>query len=393
MIHIIKVKYLVGMIKHFAKFILKKQDKNLALYKYHVIITLIKRCGMPELRKDPIIGRWVIVATERAKRPSDFSYREEERTQTTPQKCPFCEGNESLTPPEIYALRKKGTQPNTPGWEIRVIPSIAPFLNIKGDLDRHGKGMYDLTNGIGTHEILIATPYHNSSVFIKNAPQIEKLTDTVIKRMRELKKDLRLKYVLIFKNHGRVAGGSNIQHQHLQLIATPATPKRVKEELIGAKHYFEYKDRCIFCDMLMQELDQKERVILDTGGFVSISPYCSRFPFETWILPKRHSCDFETMTKKEIKGYSKIFQLTMTKLAKTLGDFPYNIILHTAPFRRRKKKGYWETIEQDYHWHIEIMPRLTQVAGFEWGSGFYINPTPPEEACKYLKEANTNVTT
>ncbi|NQU95161.1 MAG: galactose-1-phosphate uridylyltransferase [Candidatus Omnitrophica bacterium] len=347
---------------------------------------------MPELRRDPIIGRWVIIATERAKRPTDFSFTKKEDASPPSEKCPFCEGNESLTPPEIYALRKKGTKPNKPGWEIRVVPSISPFLKTEGDLDRHGKGMYDLMNGIGAHEVIIATPHHDSKPFIKGLSQIEKLSGVIIRRMQELKKDQRLKYVLIFKNQGKIAGGSKLGHQHLQLIATPVTPKRVKEELVGSKRYFDYKDRCVFCDMLRQELDDQKRIVLDLGGFVAVNPYCSRFPFETWILPKRHSCDFDSMTKKEIKGYSEIFQLTLKKLVKTLGDFPYNIVLHTAPLRRRKKKGYWETIEADYHWHIEIMPRLTQVAGFEWGSGFYINPVPPEDACKYLKEAN-NVAT
>jgi len=346
---------------------------------------------MPELRRDPIIGRWVIIATERAKRPSDFSFAEEpgaKKDKKPSSKCPFCEGNESMTLPEIYALRNKTSKPNTPGWEIRVIPSISPFLDIKGDLDRHGKGMYDLMNGIGTHEIIIPTPKHDEGTFIADLPQLEKLTRVIIKRMQELKKDTRFKYALLFKNHGRPAGGGKTKHQHTQLIATPVTPKRVKEELVGAKSYFDYKDRCIFCDMIRQELSDKKRVFLEVDDFLAINPYCSRFPFETWILPKKHSCDFDTMNESDIKSYSKIFQLTLKKLTNTLGDFPYNIILHTAPFRRRKKKGYWETIEEDYHWHVEIMPRLTQVAGFEWGSGFYINSVPPEDACKYLKETN-----
>jgi UDPglucose--hexose-1-phosphate uridylyltransferase len=345
---------------------------------------------MPELRKDPIIGRWVIVATERAKRPSDFLISaSDSKKKPSPQgaKCPFCEGNESLTPPEIFALREKlGPMADKPGWSIRVIPSISPFLKGAGDLDRHGDGMYDLMNGIGAHEILIATPEHNTDTFIKEASQLEKLITVAIKRMQELKKDGRLKYVLLFKNHGKVAGGGVLRHHHLQLIATPATPKRVKEELVGSKHYFEYKDRCVFCDMLRQELEEKKRVMLESDGFVSINPYCSRFPFETWIMPKRHSCDFDTMDKGEIENFSRAFKMTMEKLEKTLGDFPYNIILHTAPFRRGKQKGYWETIKSDYHWHLEIMPRLTQVAGFEWGSGFYINPMPPESACRYLQQ-------
>ena len=347
---------------------------------------------MPELRKDPIIGRWVIVATERSKRPSDLT-----RGSLTDQgiglsakpikKCPFCEGNEAFTPPEVYALRKEGTGANKPGWDIRVIPSISPFLRMEGELDRHGAGMYDLMNGIGAHEIIVATPKHEAGTFLNDVSQIEKLTGVIIKRMRELSKDTRLKYVLIFKNHGKVAGGSNFRHEHVQLIATPATPKRVKEELTGSKRYFDYKDRCVFCDMLRQELDRDERVVAEQDGFIAINPYCSRFPFETWILPKKHSCDFHKMTKDDIKGFSGIFHTTIKKLTGTLGDFPYNIVLHTAPFRSRKEKGYWETIEQDFHWHLEIMPRLTQVAGFEWGSGFYINPTKPEDACKYLKGA------
>ncbi len=346
---------------------------------------------MPELRKDPILGRWVIIATERLKRPFDYSFAKEKEPPASIAGCPFCEGNEALTSREIYALRKKGTKPNTPGWQVRVVPSVSPFLSEKGDLDRHGKGVYDLMNGIGAHEIVIATPRHDAGPFIRDISQIERFTEVIIKRMREIKKDQRLKYVLLFKNHGTSAGGSTIRHQHFQLIATPVTPKRVKEELVGAKCYFDYKDRCIFCDMIRQELVEKQRVCLRLDGFVAINPYCSRFPFETWILPMKHSCDFDRMSKEEIKNFAKILHLTLGKLARTLGDFPYNMILHTAPFRRRKKKGYWETIEGDYHWHVEIMPRLTQVAGFEWGSGFYINPTTPEDACRYLKEAN-NVT-
>ncbi|MFH1593085.1 MAG: DUF4931 domain-containing protein [Candidatus Omnitrophota bacterium] len=345
---------------------------------------------MAELRKDPIIGRWVIIATERAKRPSDFVFEDSKSASPKAGKCPFCEGNESLTPPEIFALRKKPRSANKPGWSVRVVPSISPFLKKDGDPDRHGNGMYDILNGIGVHEVVIATPQHNYNIFLEDPAQIERLTGVIIKRIKELKKDTRLKYVLLFKNHGIVAGGSRIKHQHLQLIATPITPKRVKEKLVGAKRYFEYKDRCIFCDMIKQELDKADRVVADVDDFVAINPYCSRFPFETWILPKKHSCDFDSMTKKAIRSYSEIFGLTMKMLAGTLGDFPYNIVLHTAPFRRRKKKGYWDTIAEDYHWHMEIMPRLTQVAGFEWGSGFYINPMPPEEACRYLKEHNSS---
>jgi len=169
------------------------------------------------------------------------------------------------------------------------------------------------------------------------------------------------------------------------LIATPVNPKRVKEELTGARKYFEYKDRCVFCDIVKQELKQKERVIVDIDGLVAISPFASRFPFEVWILPKKHSCNFYDIKPEQRRDLAGIIKRVMLKLKVALNDPPYNYVLHTAPFRR-PKGGYWKTIDADYHWHIEIMPRLTHVAGFEWGTGFYLNPTSPEDAAKILRE-------
>ena len=240
-------------------------------------------------------------------------------------------------------------------------------------------------NGIGAHEVIIMTPKHTSSVETVKEMQVEKVVEILIKRIAQLREDKRLKYVLVFANHGKVAGGGNLGHLHMQLIATPVTPKRVKEELTGAKRYYDYKERCIFCDMIKQELREDKRVICETDGFVAINPFCSRFPFETWILPREHSCDFDRSSHASAKGLGVLYRDIFGRMAKLLGNFPFNVILHTAPFRRRQKKGYWDTIEQDFHWHIEIMPRLTQVAGFEWGSGFYINSMPPEAACRALK--------
>jgi len=337
---------------------------------------------MPELRKDPVIGRWVIIATERAKRPKDFKVEKEE---TPEEACPFCKGNEDQTPPEIFAIRKSQTKPNQPGWDVRVVPSITPLLSSKKTLGRRGKGMYDLMNAIGAHEIVIETPEHIANIADLEEDQIVKVIDCYVERFLQLGKDERFKYVLMFKNYGRPAGGGHLKHSRSQLIATPVNPKRVKEELAGARRYFEYKERCVFCDIVKQELKQKERVIVDIDGLVAISPFASRFPFEIWILPKEHSCDFFSIKPEHRRDLAGIIKRVMLKLKKILGDPPYNYILHTAPFRRRKA-GYWKTVEQDYHWHIEIMPRLTRVAGFEWGTGFYLNPTSPEEAAKILRE-------
>lgn len=339
---------------------------------------------MPQLRKDPIIGRWVIIATERAKRPGDFAVKPQK--EELPGECPFCEGHEHDTPPEIYAVRKPHTQPDKPGWDVRVVPSIGPLLRIEGDMNRHGVGLYDVMNGIGAHEIIIETPKHVTNTSQLSVGGVEKVLNTFIERIKDLQNDKRFKYVLIFKNYGWAAGGSRINHARSQLIATPVNPKRVKEELYGAGKYFGFKERCLFCDLIRQELKDGARIVDEVDGFVVLSPFAARFPFELWILPKQHSCDFYKLEKGQVAKLASALKITLGKLSKALNDPPYNYVIHTAPFRNVTKPGYWKTIDQDYHWHIEIMPRLTHVAGFEWGTGCYINPTPPEDAAKFLRE-------
>ena len=340
---------------------------------------------MPELRKDPIIGRWVIVATERAKRPDAFkgvqdAFKEEP--------CPFCEGKEADSLKEIYAIRSLDKKANSPGWEVRVVPNIKPMLRIEGNLDREAKGLYDLMNGIGAHEVIIETNKHIDNMADLSHERIAKVLDTYIHRIVDLEKDKRFKYVLVFKNHGLAAGAGRIKHSCSQVMATPVNPKRVKEELVGARRYYNYHERCIFCDMIEQEIQQKERLIEDIDGFIALAPFASRSPFEVWILPKKHNCDFENCDSESRQNLAKLLRCILLKMKRGLDDPPYNFIIHTAPFRRvtsGRKAHYWTTIEQDYHWHIEIMPRLTRVAGFEWGTGFYICPLPPEDAAKFLR--------
>ncbi|MFH1202683.1 MAG: galactose-1-phosphate uridylyltransferase [Candidatus Omnitrophota bacterium] len=337
---------------------------------------------MPELRKDPIIGRWVIIATERAKRPDQFGQMEAGPQEGT---CPFCEGHESETPPEIMAVRPARTRANGPGWEVRVVPSIKPLLRIEGGLDRRGEGLFDVMNGIGAHEVIIETPNHISNIADLSAEQINKVINCFKDRVFDLEKDKRFKYILLFKNYGWAAGAGRIKHARSQLIATPVTPRRVKEELEGSKRYFNYHERCVFCDLIRQELESKERLVLDIDGFVAVVPFACRYPFEVWILPKEHACDFQAIKPQMIADLSQVLKTVLLKLKKCVNDPPYNFILHTAPLRR-PKAGYWKTIDQDYHWHLEITPRLTRVAGFEWGTGFYICPTPPESAAKFMRE-------
>jgi UDPglucose--hexose-1-phosphate uridylyltransferase len=330
---------------------------------------------VPELRKDPIIGRWVIISTERGKRPSDFSGEPKRKTES--KLCPFCPGNESATPPEIIAIRPNSSEPNKPGWTLRVISNKYPALRIEGDLNREGMGLFDKMNGVGAHEVIIETPDHDKDLVDLDIKQVEALVWAYRERAMDLKKDPRFQYILIFKNQGEAAGAS-LEHSHSQLIATPIVPKRVMEELEGSIQYYQFKERCIFCDAIKQEIDDEERVVIQNDFFISLEPFAPRFPFETWILPKKHQASFEEIKKEEIPSLAAILLETLQRLAKALNNPPYNYILHTSPVDNN--------CTEEYHWHIEIMPKLTRVAGFEWGTGFYINPTTPEDAAAYLKE-------
>jgi len=330
---------------------------------------------MAELRKDPVIGRWVIISTERGKRPSDFTVEESVKIES--KACPFCEGNEVMTPPEILSYRKDGTGPNSPGWWIRVVPNKFPALRIEGELGKRGKGIYDVMNGVGAHEVIIETPEHIDDVFFLEQKVVEEVIWVYRDRMIDLMKDPRFEYVLIFKNKGRVAGAS-LDHSHSQVIATPVVPKRVEEEMEGSKKYFDFKGRCVFCDIINQEIESKERLLWEDENFISFCPFASRFPYEMGILPKRHYSDFRKINQTEVRSLAWMFKRCIESLNRILPNVPYNYIIHTSPSEQQDLDYY--------HWHLEIMPRITRIAGFEWGTGFYINYVPPEEAVKHLKQ-------
>ncbi len=339
---------------------------------------------MPELRLDPIQKRWVIIATERGRRPDDFPPNP---AVPAGDFCPFCEGNEGRTPPEITAIRN-GSGPNQPGWEIRVVPNRFPALRIEGGLDRKGIGAYDMMNGIGAHEVIIETPDHSQHLADAPLDHIHKLLQIYRERLVDLQRDERFKYILIFKNHGAAAGAS-LAHPHTQLIATPVTPLTLVQELNSAKEHYRGKERCLFCDLIHQELDAGQRIVSADDQFVVLAPFASRFPFELFITPRKHHHSFAEAGDGMLYTLAGVLKDALLRIKKCLKDPPYNFLIHTIPNVRAKHRhgSAWETIELDYHWHIEFIPRLTQVAGFEWGTGFYINPTAPEDAAKYLREA------
>ncbi|MDD5660385.1 MAG: galactose-1-phosphate uridylyltransferase, partial [Candidatus Omnitrophica bacterium] len=300
---------------------------------------------MGELRRDPVVGRWVIVDTEHPRKPADFEYE-----QYIPQGglCPFCYGNEFMTPPEISCFRDPGTGKNTPGWQVRVVANKFPALQIEGDLDRRGNGIYDMSNGVGAHEVLIESPYHNKDIPELLPQEIEGYIKMCCLRSGDLKRDDRFKYIMIFRNYGSAAGAS-LEHPHTQLVALPMVPKNALEQIHGARDYYNYRERCIFCDMIRQEIQDKERIILENKYFLSFCPFVSRFPFEIRIMPKQHSGYFCHMSEAEIQALAQILKDTLTKLKKVFDNLSYNYIIHSAPVNGEADIEY-------YHWHIEIMP-------------------------------------
>lgn len=330
---------------------------------------------MPELRKDPVVGRWVIISTERARRPSDF---ETESVHPHGAPCVFCPGNEERTPPEILALRPAGTRPNTPGWTLRVVPNKFPALRIEGDLEPSGEGPFDRMNGVGAHEVVIETADHMASLATLPVEHVTEVLLAFRDRVADLKKDARFEYVLAFKNHGEAAGAS-LEHPHSQLIATPIIPIMVVEELEGAARYYDRKERCVWCDIVRHERRAERRLIAEADGFVALAPFAPRFPFETWILPARHRSAFEESSVEELRALAGLLGDFLRRMNRVLRDPPFNFMLHTAPLK--------ESSLEHFHWHLEVIPKLTRVAGFEWGSGFSINPVPPEDAAAVLRES------
>jgi UDPglucose--hexose-1-phosphate uridylyltransferase len=342
---------------------------------------------MSILRKDPVSSGWVIIAEERGERPQDLKVSEEQKRDGP---CPFDEGNEAMTPREIVAYRKPGTAPNTPGWRVRTIPNKYAALHIEGELARQGEGIYDMMNGIGAHEVVIESPQHNNDMADYSQEKMAEILRMYRERATDLLRDVRFKYIQIFRNYGFAAGAS-LPHPHSQIIALPITPRWVKEELGCAQSYYELKERCLFCDIVNQELESKSRLVHADDAFISFEPFASKFPFETWIMPRRHQADFTRISDDEMNKLAVALPRTLHALKEVLSDPPYNFIVHSAPQLEPERPGV-ETLADDYHWHIEIYPRISKMAGFEWGTGFYINTVVPEKAAEYLRQALEDAT-
>ncbi|HDP70109.1 MAG TPA: galactose-1-phosphate uridylyltransferase [Actinobacteria bacterium] len=334
---------------------------------------------MSEIRRDPISNSWIILATERAKRSSDFAKTQREE-RTIKSKCPFCGKGEMTEPPGPFAVwpgEKVGEE--HPIWKTRVLPNKFPALSPKAELIQGSeRGLYHFLGGAGGHEVIVESPEHEDTFATMHFDQLVAIINTYTHRYKFWKLDPRVVYVLVFRNY-KGAAGASLSHPHSQVIATPIIPPRISEEMEQAKEDYDRNERCVFCDILKMEMGSAKRKVFENETMFAFCPYASRFPFEVCIAPKEHAGSIEDLSKSQASDLAETFSQVFRRLTKLLNDPAYNFSVHVAPLKTPDLIYY--------HWHIEILPRLTIAAGFEWGSGIYINVVSPEAAAKELKEA------
>lgn len=329
---------------------------------------------MSELRRDPLLRRWTIIAPERR---GDLIGRRLERPAAQPESpCPFCPGNEYLNPKEIHVVRAEQTPQNPQGWAVRVTPDRRPLLRIEGPVERRGVGPFDLMSATGAHELVTDTPDHAAHWADFDALQMQHLFGTYIARYNDLRNDRRFRHAVIMKNYG--APWSRYSHQHSHIVAMPFIPRRIGDEFSGATEYYQLKERCVFCDAIQEEVRRSERVIVVNDEFIAIAPFASGFPFETWILPQRHQADFGETSSRLLPALAAIFQEMMVKLRTTLHDPHFSLALHSAPLDGTHRDAF--------HWHWELIPHLSGEIGMEWATGVHFNPIAPEDAATCLRE-------
>lgn len=327
-----------------------------------------------ELRTDPITGRIVAIDIAPFKRRDDFDL-EPVRLEDAPAQCPLCEGREADAGHEILAWREGGPA-NMPGWSVRVVPNRNPMLRIEGQMTTRSEGLFESRDGLGAHEVIVETPIHDQPLHTLDTDHLWRVLWAWRTRIQDLKRDSRFVSVVIFKNHGRAAG-ARLDHSHSQLTAFPLVPPALADKLCGAARYLTKSGKCIFCDLIAQELIESRRIIRDRDALLAIAPYASRAPFETWILPKDHAPRFEEATDDTLHALAAAIKAVMARIDWALERPACNFVLHTGPLN-----GEGDTA---FHWHLEIIPRVTRFSGLEWASGVHRNPVSPEEAARVLR--------
>ncbi len=333
---------------------------------------------MPELRRDPLVRRWVVFSPERKQRPQDYAAPATPATAVDS----FTAGNEHLTPPEVFAIRPASTAPNSPGWQVRVVPNRFPALRIEGDLHPEGVGIYDRMNGIGAHEVIIETPDPGLALEEQSPEGVANVLKAYRSRIVDLSRDMRFRSLLIFKNVGPWAGAT-LKHPHSQLIALPVVPRNLHDKLDASREHYRQKERNLFEDILRAEQKEGARIVYENNAFAAFCPYASRMPFELCVMPKRQNAHFHRSDDHELELLADALRVVLKRLNKGLGQPSYNLMIHTAPLGESSTEA--EATDLDFRWHVEILPRLGGVAGFEFGTGFFINSTLPEEAAQFLR--------
>ncbi len=331
---------------------------------------------MSELRYDLTTREWVIIAPERAKRPQQAQKsRRADRLPDWDESCPFCPGNESQTPPEVFRLPLSD---EASAWEVRVIPNRFAVLMPNGDITRREDGhFFRKMDGVGAHEVIIETPSHNTPTALMSYEQVEKVLIAYQERYNALKKNRQFKFITIFKNHGQ-ASGTSLIHPHSQLVATPILAPYYHRRLDVAVDYYAVSGSCLYCELLAEELEKGERIVAQTREFVVLHPYASRAPWETWIIPKRHCASFSLFPNEHLAELARVLKDTLLCLYRGLDNPAFNYMVNTTNTEDEENPYY--------HWHIRIVPRLNLIAGFEMGSGIYISTALPEETASHMRE-------
>jgi len=327
-----------------------------------------------ELRRDPLFQRWVVVTDQRW---DELRASLRSPWAGPPELCPFCPGNESQTPPEVFAVREPGSPPNAPGWLVRAVPNKFPFMRIEGELQRSGDGIYDRVSGTGAHEIVIETPSHDADWGALPARHVAAVLLAYRQRSLDLRQDSRFRHIVVARN--APARSLQMPHPHSHIIALPVISRRVEDEIRGLQEYYRRKERCPVCDMVRQELADSRRIVRETDGFLAVSPFASRFPLETWVVPKAHRHDFGALEDGGLQELGDLLRDLMDRIARVVPQTEYSLVLHSSPL--------YPALNSQYHWHLDIRVRLPVGGGFEWGTGFFVNPIAPEEAARLLREA------
>lgn len=323
---------------------------------------------MHELRKDPLLSRWVVVLGTSAA-PSDYPIPSAGKC-SAGGSCPLCKLEYEKDP--------------SGGKKIRVVKG-SPVLIPNMEMGRKGEGMYDRMNPVGLYEIILESDGHGPEPMELTASHYRDLLSVYRERITDNIENPKIRYVFVSKSKGIEAGALS-EHPYSEVVSTPVIPKFIKDELDGAKQYYAYKERCIFCDIIAEELRFGSRIIAETRGFLAFCPYASREPFEFWVIPKAHNCAFESITPGASDDLAALLADVMGRMRRCLDDPPYYLFLHTAP-NRIPRRNHWHTLGDDFHWHIEVLPRLDRQTAVEAGSDFRILPTSPEDAAKFIKEA------